>query len=105
MQELQMIGGRYKLPEVRQFQMLTRVGWWFVPTSLLAVALPSTGSAFHMSQPPENPLILIVAFLAALVLMIGVIIAMMRRRSQRKLTKKRWPRQFGKGKGRSAFLR
>jgi hypothetical protein len=85
--------------------MLTRVGWWFVPISLLVVALPSTVSAFHMSEPPENLLILIVAFMAVLVMMIGVIIAMTRGRSQGKLTKKRESRRLGKGKGRSAFLR
>ena len=85
------------------FQMLTRVGWWFIPPSLLIVALPSTVSAFHMSQPPENPLVLIVAFVAVVVMTIGVIIAMIRSRPDDKLTKTRCPRQFGKrrGKGRS----
>ena len=83
-----------------RFQMLTRVGWWFVPIELLVVALPSTVSAFHMSRPPENPLVLIVAFVAVVVMTIGVIIAMIRSRSDDRLTKKRGPRQFGKRRGR-----
>ena len=82
------------------FQRLTRVGWWFIPASLLIVALPSTVSAFHMSQPPENPLVLIVAFVAVVVMTIGVIIAMIRSRSDGRPTKKRGPRQFGKRRGR-----
>jgi hypothetical protein len=82
------------------FQMVARAGWWFVPPSLLVVALPSTVSAFHMSQPPENPLVLIVAFVAVVVMTIGVIIAMIRSRSDGRLTKKRGPRPFGKRRGR-----
>ena len=82
------------------FQLLTRVGWWFFLPSLLVVALPSTVSAFHMSRPPENPLVLIVAFLAVVVMTIGVIIAMIRGSSDGKLRKKRDPRQFGKRRGR-----
>ena len=84
----------------RWFRMLTRVGWSFAPISLLVVALPSTVSAFHMSQPPENPLVLIVAFVAVVVMTIGVIIAMIRSRPDDRLTKKRGPRQFGKRRGR-----
>ena len=82
------------------FQMVARVGWWFVPPSLLVVALPSPASAFHMSQPPENPLVLIVAFVAVVVMTIGVIIAMIRGSSDGKLRKKRDPRQFEKRRGR-----
>ena len=82
------------------FQMVARAGWWFVPPSLLVVALPSTVSAFHMSQPPENPLVLIVAFVAVVVMTIGVIIAMIRGSSDGKLRKKRDPRQFEKRRGR-----
>ena len=82
------------------FQMLTRVGWRLVPPSLLVVALPSTAFAFHMSRPPENPLILIVAFVAVVVMTIGVIIAMIQSRSDGRLTKKKGPRQFGKRRGR-----
>jgi hypothetical protein len=84
-------------------QMLTRVGWWFVPPSLLVFTLPSTVSAFHMSQPPENPLVVIVAFVAVVVMTIGVIIAMIRSRSDDRVTKTKGPRPFGKrrGKGRS----
>jgi hypothetical protein len=82
-------------------QMVARVGWWFVPPSLLVVVLPSPVSAFHMSQPPENPLVLIVAFVAVVVMTIGVIIAMIRSRSDGRLTKKRGPRPFGKRRGRS----
>jgi hypothetical protein len=87
----------------RWFQRLTLFGWWFVPPSLLIVALPSTASAFHMSRPPENPLVLIVAFVAVVVMTIGVIIAMIRSRSDDRVTKTKGPRQFGKrrGKGRS----
>jgi uncharacterized membrane protein len=85
--------------------LLTRVGWWFVPSLLSVVALPSTASASHMSEPPEDPLILVVVLVAVLVLMIGVIIAMAHGRSQGRLTKKRGSRRFGKGKGRGAFLR
>jgi hypothetical protein len=53
-----------------------------------------------MSQPPENPLVLIVAFVAVVVMTIGVIIAMIRSRSDDRLTKKRGPRQVGKRRGR-----
>jgi hypothetical protein len=81
-------------------QMVARVGWWFVPPLLLVVALPSTVSAFHMSQPPENPLVLIVAFVAVVVMTIGVIIAMIRSRSDGRPPKKMGPRQFGKRRGR-----
>jgi hypothetical protein len=82
------------------FQLLTRVGWWFFLPSLLVVALPSTVSAFHMSRPPEDPLVLIVAFVAVVVMTIGVIIAMIRSKSDGRLTKKRGPRQFGRRRGR-----
>jgi len=85
--------------------LLIRVGWRLVPSLLSVVALPSTVSAFHMSQPPEDSLILIVVLVADLILVIGAIIAMARGRSQRKLTKRTGSRRFGKGKRRSAFLR
>jgi hypothetical protein len=53
-----------------------------------------------MSRPPENPLVLIVAFVAVVVMTIGVIIAMIRSKSDGRLTKKRGPRQFGRRRGR-----
>jgi hypothetical protein len=83
--------------------MLTRIGCWF-PLAFVAVVVPATVSAFHMSQPPENPNILIVAVVAVLIMMIGVIIAMVRGRSAGKFTKKKWPRQRGRGKGRGGTL-
>ena len=72
----------------------------FVSSDQTEVALPSMVSAFHMSRPPENPLVLIVAFVAVVVMTIGVIIAMIRSKSDARLTKKRGPRQFGKRRGR-----
>ena len=83
--------------------VLTRIGCWFV-SALVAVVVPATASAFHMSQPPENPIFPIVAVCAVLVMMIVVIIAMVRGRSAGKFTKKKWPRQRGRGKGRGGTL-
>jgi uncharacterized membrane protein YhaH (DUF805 family) len=105
MQGLQRVWRNSRGLKVRRPHIFARAGWWLVSASTLVVALPSTGSAFHMSQPPENPLILIVTFIAVIVLLIGVIIAITRDRSRGKVPKKRDPRHRGKGKGRSAFLR
>lgn len=96
---------KHELPGSRPSYRRLRCGWWLVLASLIVLSVPSATSAFHMSQPPEDPLILIVTFTAVLIMMIGVIVAMARGRSRGKLTRKKGSQHLGKGKGRGAFLR